>query len=471
VKRLLAVMGLLGAAAIGGSLAYQTAAREHEYRMFLERGNAAAVANDTFRAVEAYTAAIALHPDSMLAYLRRGETFQTRGDLDAAAGDFRRAATLDPSATRPIEALGDVQYERGWFGHAADAYQSRLGLDEAAPDVVYKLALARYRQGSLDQALAALERTGGLGDRSADALYLRGVCLREKGQLREAVEAFEAAAKLSPGLIPAREELADVYGALGRSAEQLDQLQVIAALDRENVDRQIAVGLAHARAARLARDPAVQQRHADLAVLTLGQSLERAPDQPLIYGALGQVWLDIAIARDDRVALSKSIEALERATSTALATSDVLNVYGQALLRDNRAEEAERVLQQATRRYPVHPPALLSYAGLAEEHQHHQAARAALFEYGAIVPDEPDFPARAATIARLSLRLNEPDTAAHWLVRASAASPDDIGLLAALADAQIRAGAADKARSTIARGLEQDPANAQLLALARRARL
>jgi tetratricopeptide (TPR) repeat protein len=470
VKRGLLLAILLAGAAVAGALAYRAAALESAYQAQLERGDRALLNGDTFQAAEAYSAAVALRQDSMLPYLRRGEAYHSRRDLDAAARDFRRAATIDPTATRPLEALGDVLYQRGWFDQAIEAYETRLRLDDRAPQVAYKLALARYRGGRATEALAALEATIQAGDRLVDAHYLRGVCLRELGRTDEAIEAFEMAARLSPGLVAAREELADLYGTAGRAAEELEQLQIVAGLDRTRVERHVAIGLAHARAARRASDPAARQRHADLAVLTLGQALERDPDQPLVYGALGQVWLEIAEARDDHVALSKAIEALERVASTTAATSGILKVYGQALLRNNQLEAAERVLQQATRRYPVDPSALLSFAALAESRQHHHAARRALLEYGAIVQDEPDFVQRAGSIARLSLSLNDPATAVSWLERAVLASSDDIALLAALADAQIRAGQLDAARETIARGLERDPASATFLALGRRAR-
>lgn len=440
MKRVLLLGILLAAAAIGGALVYRAAASEREYRTLLERGDRALVEGDTFQAAEAYSAAAGLRPDSMLAYLRRGEAYHARRDLDAAARDFRRAATIDPTATRPLEALGDVLYQRGWYDQAIDAYETRLRLDDRAARIMYKLALARYRGGRVEEALVALGATIQAGDQLIDAHYLRGVCLRELERTDEAIEAFETAARLSPGLVAAREELADLYEASGRAAEELEQLQIIAGLDRTRIERHVAIGLAHARAARRARDIAARQRHADLAVLTLGQALERDPDQPLVYGALGQVWLEIAEARNDRVALSKAIEALERVVPTTAATSSILKVYGEALLRDNRPEAAERVLQQATRRYPVDPSALLSYAALAEARQHDQAARRALLEYGALVQDEPDLPARASTIARLSLRLNDPATAATWLERAALVRPDDTSLRAALADAQIRAG-------------------------------
>jgi len=68
----------------------------------------------------------------------------------------------------------------------------------------------------------------------------------------------------------------------------------------------------------------------------------------------------------------------------------------------------------------------------------------------------------------LSLRLNDPRTAVIWFTRAAASSPNDIGLLASLADAQLRSGDRPAAQATITRALEKDPNNAQLLALARR---
>jgi tetratricopeptide (TPR) repeat protein len=337
MKRALAAALLLALALVGGSQAYQAASRERQYRDHLTRGDAALRDGETFGAIEAYSGAIALRPDSMLAHLRRGETYRQRNEFDAAARDFRLAATLDPSAMRPLEALGDVEYQRQWFHRAAEVYDARLQLDDRSPLVTYKLALARYRGGNVAGALTALDQAIALEGSFAESHYLRGVCLRELGRATDAVGAFEKAVALAPGLIPAREELAELYGSTGRSADELEQLQVIAGLDRLHVERQVTVSLAHARAG-----------HGELAVLTLGNALERAPDQPMIFGALGRVWLDMADTRAD--ALSKALEALERAASTAGASSDVLALYGRALVKANQLGAAERVLQQATSR-------------------------------------------------------------------------------------------------------------------------
>jgi len=461
VKRAIVVLAVLALAGVGAAAAYQAVARQRDYAALLTRGDAALRDDQTFAAIEAYSGAIALRPDSMLAHLRRGQTYQRRGDrgdLEAAARDFRIAAALDRTATRPLEALGDVLYQVQRYDRAAEAYESYLRLDDRSARVAYRLALTRYRQRDVDAAVPALGDAVRLDDRMADAHYLRGMCLREMRRVPEAVRAFEKTVALEPGMLAAREELADLYRALDRRAEELEQLQILAGLDRDRVARQVAVGMAHARAGRW-----------DLAILTLGSALERNPNEPEIFRALGEVWLERP--RDDRAFLSKAREALERVAASPAATSRALTLYARALLQDGDPGGAERALQEATSRFPVDPPALLLYASTAEKLGHAEAARTAIIQYGALATSDVDFVARATQIATLSLRLNDPQTAVEWLSRAVSASPNDAPVLASLADAQIRAGDHDAAQVTIAHGLERDPNNAALLAMAQRRQL
>jgi tetratricopeptide (TPR) repeat protein len=258
-------------------------------------------------------------------------------------------------------------------------------------------------------------------------------------------------------MIPAREELADLYGTADRRGDQLEQLQVLAALDRDHIARQVAVGQAHARSG-----------HWDLAVLTLGSALERNPSEPEIYRALGQVWLERP--RDDPAFLGKAREALQRAASSPNATSQALTLYGRALLEAADLDGAERAFEQATTRYPIDPPAFLLHASTAEKQGHFDAARTSLIRYGGLTASDADFVSRAARIASLSLRLNDTQAAVVWYERACISSPNDLHLLAALADAQLQSGDREAAQATIARGLEKEPRHVQLRALARRAR-
>lgn len=460
MKRRVLTGALLAAAAVGAALGYEAVARAREYRALLLQGDQALHGEQWFAAVEAYSGALALRPDSMVAHLRRGETYQRRGDLDAAARDFRAAATLDPASPQPLESLGDILYQRQWFDRAADSYEAYLHLDDRAFRVMHKLALARYRAGKLAKAAELLERAVRLDDRSADAEYLLGLCLRDARRLAEAESAFERAIALAPAFIPAREELADLYASLGRRSDEVVQLQVLAGLDRGRVERQVALAAAQARSG-----------HPDVAVLTLGAALERTPDHPLVYGALGHVWLDVAEARNDQVALSKALEALARASASGAGTSEALALYGRALLRSNQLEPASRALRQAVQRYPVDPEAYLFLATVAERLGDLESARQALKEYGALATDDPADPAlasRALRIASLSMRLGDRATAATWLRRAAEAAPTDTRQLAAIAEAQLKAGDQTAARMTIARGLERAPRSPDLLALAER---
>ncbi len=457
MKRAIFGSVVLAALAVAGALAYQAAAQDREYRRLVLQGDEALGQGQTFVAIEAFSGAIALRPDSMLAFLRRGEAYRRRGDLTAALRDLRNASRLDPGATHPLEQLGDVNYALRRYTRAAESYEAYLRLDDRSPSVLYKLALALRNDGNLPRAIAALGQAIKLSDRFAEAHYLLGVCLREAHRTDEALAALTRAVTLSPALIPAREELADLHALRGRRREEIEQLEALAALDPGRAERLIAVGLAYSRA-----------NSPDQAVMALGRAAERFPEQPAVYTALGRVWLRAAEERGDRAALRKALEALEPVATQPAASSDVLTLYGRALSLKGEAEKAEQVLQQASNRLPAEPAAFLALASVAQRLGHIAEARDALIRYGALSDDDRDREGRAVQIGDLSLRLNDPDTAVHWFQRAADAADGDPALLGRLADAQFRAGQPGAARATLSRAIEKDPQSAFLRNLARR---
>src|SRR5580765_1198705 len=84
--------------AILGAVTYEAVTRDRDYQAQIARGDTALAEDQTFAAVEAYSGAVVLRPDSMLAHLRRGEAYQRRGDLEAAVHDFQAATDLDDTA-------------------------------------------------------------------------------------------------------------------------------------------------------------------------------------------------------------------------------------------------------------------------------------------------------------------------------------------------------------------------------------
>ena len=457
MKRSLAGLLLLVLSA-AGVYGYTLSERDRAYRRLVAEGDAALAAGDTAGAVESFTGAITMNGDSMVGYLKRGQAYRRRGEFTAAIRDLRRASAIDPGATRPLEELGDAYLADTphRYGSAADRYRDYVTLDNRAPRVLYKLAFARYHEGHAAEAIDALQRAIAIEGDFAEAYYLLGLCHRHARNLTPAREALEKAVKLQPTLLAAREELAELLGALGRTDARLKQLGALAALD-PGPAREVTLGLALAQAGQRER-----------AVLALVQTAERYPDHAYAYVALGRVWLEIAQAQGDRVALSKARGALENAVRTDPG-SESRTLLGRARLLTGDTQAAERVLEEAAQRRPVDPLAFSYLADAAERLGHYAVARQALVDHAALAGQDADERRRTASalrLASLSLKMNDMAGAATYLLRASGGS--DPALLARAAEAQFRAGDRGAARETAAKALEKDPRNALALAIQRR---
>ncbi len=405
-RYVLAFVVLAAIGAMGGVL-YNAYATDREYARLIAVGDQAATADRPFEALEAYSGAIALRPESMLAHLKRGRMYRERGELDAAARDLRRAVSLDPTAPLPLELLGDTYLSQQRYDRALDRYESYLAIDDRSARVWYKLGLAHYRGGQPTAAIAPLERSIGVDGNVAEAHLLLGLCLRERGDVRRARAALETATRLSPALTAPREALATLYAADGDAAAALDQLTALAALDAGNAERQVALGLAYAHS----------RRH-EAAVLTLSRAVERFPNDPRVYGALGRVWLDAASDRPDPVSLRKAVEALTTAGVHSDVSSATLTDLGRALMLSNDTAGAERVLRQATTKRPVDEDAYRHLADVVGRAGRVEDARDALMQYAAVVGDTRPRAATGAQIAAYSIRLGDAHLALEWIDRA-----------------------------------------------------
>lgn len=393
MKRGLAAVA--GAILVAGAVfAWNAVRQEREFRRLIAAGDAAIIHNQTYEAIEAFSGALALKHDSMLAYLKRGDSYRRRGELSAALRDLREASSLDPTATRPLELLGDVNVAMGRYERAAEVYRRYIALDDRAPHVLYKLALAYYRNGQPTLAIDPLRRAVALDDRFAEAHYLLAMCLKDQKHELQAMQSLGRALEINPALGVAREELADLALARGRTRAGIEQLEALAALEPSQPQRLVNVGLAYARAGDY-----------DNAVTTLGRAAQRYPEAEGVYIALGRIWLSIAEARGDRVALSKAVQALEPAATRADASSETLTLYGRALLLSGRVDAAERTLQQAASMLPVEPVAFMYLSSAAQRRGHVSAAREALVKYTSLTgEDQKTLPAALPDPAHRAVR-------------------------------------------------------------------
>jgi len=452
-----AVIALIVSAALLGVLAWQAVARQAEYGRLIAEGDRAVAKDETFLAVEAFSGAITLRRDSMLAYLKRGETYRRRGEFSEALRDLRKAAELDPTATKPLELLGDLNASLERYARAQESYEAYLRLDDRTPRVLYKLALARYRLGRSQPAITPLRQALAIDDRFAPGYYLLALCLTAVGQSAEATTALERAVQLEPGLSAAREKLAEAYAAAHRDKESINQLEALAALEPARPERQLALGLAYGRAGR-----------SELAVMTLRRVAEDRPEDAEVWIAIGRIWLEAAEAQLDRVSLNKAIEALDAAARRKPPGSEELLLLGRARLLAGDVAGAEQTLKQAAAQFPIEPDALLRLASTAERAGHIATARDALMRYTAISGDGIPPPDRALHLGDLSMRLNEPAAAVGWYTTAADSPTAPASTFVKLADSQSRVGDQAGALASVSRGLQREPRNAVLLGLQRR---
>ena len=425
MRRTLVALALVAAAGVVGALAYASYSTEQEFVRLVASGDEAAEAGRVFESLEAYSGALALVPDAVVAYLKRGRVYQLQGESEAALRDLRRAAELDPSSTRPLEWLGDISLDLDRVDRAAEYFQRYVALDDRNARVLYKLAVARYRAGAAADALAALDQALALDPVLGDARFLRGLCLRDLGQPQEALKALETVVMASPGASGPREALAEIYTSLGEHQHAIDTLEAVSALDPSRAEPLIVVGLAYASSGRDTQ-----------AIQTLTRAIERFPDSPRSYAALGHVWLGIAERRSDPAALSKAVEALTEAAQHATNTSAALSDLGRALTLSGDVAGAERALRQAVTRLPVSNDAFLRLAAVTERQRRLPEARDALLQYAALVGDREPMTSIATHIAELSLQMGEPLLAARWIDRAI----DEGGPTPALLELKARAG-------------------------------
>jgi tetratricopeptide (TPR) repeat protein len=458
VKRVATLVGVVVIAAAAVATV-ERLNKDRRYQELLADGERALDLGHSYPAIEAFSGALALRPTSMVAYYRRGEAYGQQGQFETAVRDLRAARALAPGARQPLEALGRL-YERRqnyaeaarWYALAADT------LRDADPALLYSLALARYRAGDPAGAREPLRVAIASDDSLVRAHFLLSLVYRDSQEPERAIGSLQRAIKLAPSYLAPREELADIYRALGRTAEERAELAALAGA-AGRVSRTVALALADIRAGRL-----------EAAQLALVAAEASAPDDSRVALAVGRLHLARAEGGHAPGALPLAIRALESALGGTARRSEGLALYGRALYLSGDVAAAEQILRDAVRTSPVDPEAFAFLADAAEAARHHGEARDALLSLDALEGDTvtPAIrAARAARIATLALAADDPATALRVLDGAVASGATDPRTLALLSRARWDAGDRLGARLVLAEAVARHPLDADLERLTR----
>jgi Flp pilus assembly protein TadD len=373
VKRPVIVLTVVAALVAATVQAWTDVRQARAFRRLIAEGDAALGRGEAPAAIEKFSGAVALRPQSMLPYLKRGDTYRRQGQFDSAERDLAQAQALDPTAPQPLEVAGDVRLARGDAAGAAAPYRAYLALDDRAPRIQYKLGLALYRTGDAAGAADAARRALALDASLAEAHQLLGVAALAQGRPAEAATALTRALDLQPAAGATRSALADMYVAQGRTRDEMAQREAWAALDTRRPDGLVSLAAAQVRHGR-----------ADVALATLARAAERFPGSPVVANATGRLWLTLAETTGDVHAIQQAVAALAPAATRESASSETLALYGRALLLNGDLKPAEAVLLRATTKFPIEHDAFLRLSQAEARLGRRDAARAARARHAAL---------------------------------------------------------------------------------------
>lgn len=169
----------------------------------------------------------ACNPSSAAASLVRGQAFMALGRTAEAGQSFARALALRPGWCDPhfgLARLGDPPHARQALAHAA-------ALDPSRGDILFELGRRHAEAKRNDLAVPALRKAVAADPASARIRLALGQALIATGTHGEAESVLDAARTLDPGAFPAHYAHGRALLALRRSADALQAMPLLIALN------------------------------------------------------------------------------------------------------------------------------------------------------------------------------------------------------------------------------------------------
>lgn len=184
--------------------------------------------NTPLAALEVFSEALQMFPQSFLIRLGRGLALKEIATYDESAAELRECLRQQPSSGIAFDALATVLLLSSKFEEVqqvSDAYSNRNPADFRG---YFYMAAGREGAGLSDDAsLQLLRKSIQLNPAFAASQSLLGKILLRKYSLQEAAVALERSLALRPDHIPSHMTLANVYRKLNREADAAREFQSI----------------------------------------------------------------------------------------------------------------------------------------------------------------------------------------------------------------------------------------------------
>jgi Flp pilus assembly protein TadD len=150
------------------------------------------------KASDHLSAALAAHPDHIVAGRRLGSMLSQLGDHAGAVRCWRRIVIL--TAGQDMEAMTGLGITLSGNGQHADALQvlGEVAKRQGSPSALADLGMALTAAGRVEEAAAAFKRALDLEPRSPQAHCGLGIAYQKQSRWHEAAQAFRATEQLAP---------------------------------------------------------------------------------------------------------------------------------------------------------------------------------------------------------------------------------------------------------------------------------
>ena len=148
--------------------------------------------------IEAYKKALALKPDSAVAFYNMGNVLKERGKLEEAIEAYNKALVFNPDYADAHNNIGNALQDQSKLEEAISAFKKALSLKPNCAEAYCNIGNAFAAQGNLEEAIIAYRKSLSINPDSVVAHSHMAAVFADQGKLEEAIEAYSKALAINP---------------------------------------------------------------------------------------------------------------------------------------------------------------------------------------------------------------------------------------------------------------------------------
>lgn len=354
------------------------------------------------RAIEEFRAALAHDPDSALLHAKLAAEYLKKGSVTFAIDECLKSLALDPDSVEVHLMLGGIYSLNSEFDLALNEYDAVLKLDSENDEAaVFKTQVLGEKE-RFAEALAFIRKFTAKVTDSAAAWFYLGKLEHHQDHVNEAIRAYRKALEVRPGFSQAslslglifelnreNKKAVEVYEAQmeerpdlqiaarlvtlylrdSRNEQALKLLQTMSALDPEDLNTQLRIGLIRLQAGALADAKRVFE-----------ELLRKVPDSDKVHYYLAAVL-------EQEGHWEQAVEHLSKVSADSKLFEDS-NLHAAGIFRDNKKiDQAFGVIREAMRKSPENAGFYIFAASLFEDLKKWKEAAGSLADGLKLFPD------------------------------------------------------------------------------------